>query len=357
LQGTLDVVYEDSGKGVPVWGHSLGDLTVGSAPGAQTRGALWVPLPRAGNRVRAVYLSIGVVTPRDLRVPLRWRLAVDSTSIAREFRPQLSIDTDHGVYHKAIYDIRPVMARKIMEKDDHRVLVIYDALHPIRIVDVFMFGVFENEDASYSVSYRSGAVALAPGEVYKADMSIGQSFGGARKAGVIIHSPNPDAVVEVVAGGSRPYIVEGSGSYYAEVQVPYKGSPVPFSVKYRLPPGAASPKIVIATEMVASEVKAPSPSPVLHVESAKRSGKIILVEGWVENRGDGPLEGSQLIAIALGVQLARKRLPRVEPGGRMQFRLRLDASRLPLEPKRVSIRLIWRQLGKTRLEMEEVELE
>jgi len=357
LQGSLDVVLEDAGKGVPVWGHSIGEILIGSAPGAQKKAAVWVSLPRAGNRVKRVYLSVGTLLPHDLRVPLRWKLSVDGTSVSREFRPQISVDTDSGVYHKAIYDIRPIMARKIMEKDDHKVFFIYDALHPIKVVDVFLFGVFENDRGSYSVAYRTGAVALEPGEVYKADMNIGQSFGGARKAGVIIHSYNPDALIEVVAGGSRPYMVEGQGSHYVEVGVPYKGSPVPFSVKYRLGPSSLGSKTVIATEMVASEVSAPRPRPVLRVEGARRSGSTIIVEGWVENQGDGELEGAQVIAIALGVQLARKRLPRVEPGKKLSFRLHLDTSRLPLEPRRVAVRLVWRELGKTRLEIEEVELE
>ena len=357
MNGSLEVVVEEAGRGVPVWGYALGEVRVGSAPGAQRRGAMWVPLPRAGEKVERLYLSIGLLLPPDRRVPLRWKLSVDNVSIAREFKPQFAVETDRGVYYKAVYDVKPVLARRIVEREDHKVLIIHDALHPITVMDVFLFGVYGSERASYSVAYRTGAVALQPGEVYKADMNVGYSFGGQRKAGLIIHSPGADAEFEVVAGGSRPGIATGQGSHYVEVVVPYKGSPVPFSVKYRETPYTFYPKTAIVTEMVAGEIQAPTPRPMLVVEKARREGRTIIVEGHVDNQGDGDLENAQIVAIALGVPLARRRVQTIPAGGRLDFRLRLDASRLPLEPRRVSVRLIWRLLGRTRLEVVDLDLE
>ncbi len=355
VSGVLDLVEESSGRGVPSWGYALGGPRVGSSPGAQRRGVVWLSLPRAGRSVESLLLSIGVFVEGRLRPPISWKLAVDGVSVSRELKPQFVVETDQGVYMKAIYDVKPILSRRVLSQEDHRVVVVRDAVHSIRVADVFMYARFANEKARYSVSYRTGAVALEPGEVYKVDANLGTHLGGERRAGVIVHSPYHDAVLELVAGGSRPEATVGQGSFFVEARVPYRGSPIPVSVKYRDPGYRFYPRVAVVSEAIVYEVVAPEPRPRLVVSGVERVDESrVRVRGYVENEGGEELVDAMIVAIAVGVRLARRRIRRVGPGERVEYDLLLDLSRLPIRPSRASVRLIWRSLGKTRLEAVEV---
>lgn len=356
VSGELDRVEEVSGQGIPAWGYALGGPKVGSGPGAVTRGAMWLNLPRAGTRVERLLLSIGIFTDREVRTPISWKLVVDGVSISREFRPHFVVETDDGYYMKAIYDVKPVLAGRVLRQESHKILVYRDAVHPIRVADALLYARFENEKARYAVSYYTGAVALEPGEYYKVDADIGRSFGGKRTAGVILHSPYHDSAFELIAGGSRPERAVGHGVHYIEVTVPYKGSPVPVSLRYVDPGFKFYPRIAVLTEVIATELLAPAPEPKLVIESVEASDTRVRVKGIVENVGDDVLDSTMLVVLALGARLARKTLPPVDPGKSIDFSLEFDISRLPIRPSRASIRLIWRRLGETRLVSEEVQI-
>lgn len=356
VTGSLEVVEEVQGRGVPAWGYALGGPKVGSGPGASSKGALWLNLPVAGQRVERLLLSIGVFTDRETRPPISWKLVVDGVSVSRELRPQFMVETDDGYYMKAIYDVKPVLAGRVVRQESHKILVFRDAVHPIRIADVLLYARFENEKARYSVSYYTGAVAMEPGDHYKVDANLGRGFGGKRTAGVLVHSPYHDSAFELVAGGSKPERAVGQGAHYIEASFSYTGSPVPVYLKYIDPGFKFYPRIAVLTEVIAAEILAPAPEPRLYIESVEAEGSKITVRGVVENVGDDVLDSTMLVVLALGARLARKTLPPVEPGGKAEFTLEFDVSRLPIRPSRASIRLIWRRLGETRLVSSEVEI-
>lgn len=354
VSGELDRVEESSGKGIPVWGYALGGPKVGSGPGASVKGALWVSLPRAGERVETLVLSVGVFVDFDVKPPLSWKLVVDGISVSREFRPQFVAETDSGVYLKAVYDVKPILAARVVRQESHKILIFRDAVHPIRVADVFLYSRFASEKASYSVSYWTGAVALEPGDLYKIDANVGRGFGGKRVAGVVVHAPYHDSQFEVIAGGSRVEKVTGQGVHYVEVGVPYRGSPVPVSVRYIDPGYRFFPRIGLISEVVVRELRAPAPEPKLVVDRVETVGDRVRVKGYVENVGDDTLESTMLVVLALGARLARRTLPPLKPGSRADFAVEFDVSRLPVKPSRASLRLIWRRLGETRLIAEDI---
>ncbi len=356
VSGGLDVVEEASGRGIPAWGYALGGPRVGSGVGASTRGQLWVSLPRAGSKIEYLLLSIGVFVDEEVRIPVSWKLVVDGVSISRELRPQFIVHTDMGVYMKVLYDVKPLLSRRVFERETHKVTVYRDAVRPIRIADVLLYARYSSEKGFYSVSYWTGAVALEPGEGYQVSANLGRSFEGIRKASVIIHSPYHDASFRVIAGGSHPEVAVGEGSHYVETIIPYKGSPVPVYVKYEDPGYKFYPKIGVISDVIVSELKAPVPRPLLKVERVYQEDSNIIVEGYVENRGEEVLEPSMLVVIALGVRLSKVNLQKIMPGERRRFRLKFKVDRLPIRPNKANVRLVWRRLGETRVISEDVSL-
>lgn len=352
----LDVVEEASGQGVPVWGYALGGPRVGSGPGASVRGTMWVSLPRATGRVERLLLSIGVFTDRETRAPVSWKLAVDGVSVSREFKPHFAVEVDEGYYMKAVYDVKPILAGRVAGRESHKLIVYRDSVHPITLADAFLYARYSSEKARYTVAYRTGAVALKPGDHYRVELGMGRDLGGRRSLGVIVHSPYHDSGFEVVAGGSKPGTAVGRGPHYIEVSVPYKGTPLPVAFKYLDPGFKFYPRTAVLTEVIASELAAPAPNPKLVVESVESRGGRVRVKGYVENGGDDVLDPAMLVVIALGARLERGSLPPVEPGGRAEFTVEFDVSRLPVKPSRATLRLVWRRLGETRHVGEEVEI-
>jgi len=349
LKGGLEPLEDGvAGRGVPVWGYSAPSVSLGTAPGSRRRAVSWITLPRAEGRVEAAYLSVGVLIERGERFPVSWKMSVDGVSISREFKPQFTVDTDYGVYGRAIYDVKPVLARRLAEREDHKIFMARDAYRPIRVVDVFFYARYQLEGASYEASYHTGAAALEPGESVSVYANLGRSIGGGRKAAVTVYSPSHQARLRVVAGGSQPVEVAGLGGYLAEVRVPYKGSPVPVSVVYETPREPFYPKTAIVSDVVVAEVLAPEPKPRVAVESVERSGSRLRIRLRIENEGEGQLSNALLVAIALGTQLARSRIERLEPGGAREVEVTVDTSRIPVSVRRVQLRLVWRHLGAPR---------
>ncbi len=356
MRGSIEPLEDGKrGTGVAVWGYSFpGEVSVGTSPGSRRRVTAWIGLPRAEGPVEAAYMSIGVLLDRDDRPPVSWKLSVDGVSIAREFKPQFCVEVDDGLYCKAVYDVRPLLSRRLAEREEHRVFIARDAYRPVRISDIFLYARYRVEGARYASSYHVGAVALEPGEALNVYVDIGRSFDGRRTAGVLIRSPNHMSLFRIVAGGSKPVEAGGRGGLFVEVSVPYKGSPVPVSVKYEEPETRFYPKTAVVSDIVVVETVAPEPRPRIIVERVSREGSRIVVEGRVVNEGDAALSSPMLVAVAVGVQAYRGRLSDVEPGGEAGFRVQVDVSRLPLEPRVVQLRLVWSSLGRRSVEVAEV---
>ena len=355
MEGALEPVEEAvRGKGVPVWGYSFPrGLRLGTAPDSRRRGHTWIILPRAESRVEAAYLSIGVVLGEGARLPLSWKLAVDGVNIAREFKPQFVVETDSGVYAKAVYDVRPVLASRLAEREEHRVFLARDAYHPIEVVDVFLFARYEGP-YEYSTSYLTGAVKLEPGEVYQVSARLPQVPEGSRSAGIMIHSPSHLAEFEIVIGGSRPFRAGGGDSTFLEVPFAYRGSPVPLSIRYVKPSVPFYPKHAIVADTIIVDLAAPAPRPRIVIESVAEEEGVVVVKGRVVNEGEGDMHDTLLEVSAMTVLVHRERLGTLEPGGERDFEVRVPVARLPVKPSRVQVRISWVHMARRETVAEDV---
>jgi len=301
LKGRIEPLEERvQGEGVPVWGYSFPDVSLGTAPGSRRRAVAWITLPRMPGSIEAAYLAVGVVAERGERFPVSWKLAVDGVNVAREFKPQLTVETDFGVYGRAIYDVKPLLSRRLAERDDHKIFLARDIYRPVRVVDVFLYARYRVDGARYASSYYTGAAGLEPGEMLNLYFDIGRSFEGRRTATVLLHLPSYQAKARIVAGGSEPLIVSGGNGQLASISIPYKGTPIPLSIVYERPTTIFYPKTMIVSDVIVSEILYPEPRPRLEVDEVKATGEIITVRGRIINEGEGDLLGALLVAIAVG---------------------------------------------------------
>ncbi|MCE4599543.1 MAG: hypothetical protein F7C81_05035 [Desulfurococcales archaeon] len=347
MSGTLVEIHRSEGVGFPSFDTQYAGISLGSGPGARKRGGMSLAIPRPEESACEVaLLSVGVRT-KAATVPFRWRLAVDGSTISREFKPQFRVEADESTYYRVVYDAKPLLYSKLVSTVDHRLQVLYDGFQPIVLSDASMLAVFKHEKSRYSVSYHTGAMTLTPGDVVKVDANIGNSFGGERIAIVSVYVPSPHAVIEVIAGGSEPLRVEGPGYRSIRVKVPYRGYMVPVAVRYRESDVRFYPKTAIITDVVVMEATYPVPRLKLVVDEVYVDDDKVSMKGYVENIGDDWVRRPLLVVLGMGVQLLRMEIDDIEPGGERVFTATVNVSRLPVKPSKLSTRIIWSMMGKT----------
>jgi hypothetical protein len=342
LQGELVEVLREAGNGYAFIEMRQANISLGTSPGARKYGHSSLRLPRPEDaRVKASYLSVGVTAGGDYAWRAPVRLKIDGSTVAREYKPQFSVEIDEGFYYKAVYDVTPLVSRKLLEKSDHKLGVFYEHLRPLRVSDACLLAVFEAQKASFSVSYHTGAVSMQPGEVFKVNARLPGSLEGARRAMVGLHVPSSRSSVKLVAGGSDPLVVTGPGFIVAEVRIPYRGPEIPVAILYEKPETSVYPKTVVVTDVAVIESVYPEPRPEIEIRGVRAAGGKMTIEGVVDNKGAESAKEVSVSIVSLGVKIAGADLGDLEPGASREFEISVDRVQAP----RLAVRIEWSHLG------------
>ncbi len=343
MEGRIEKVVEETGEGIVSAAFEHGGLVLGSSFNARRRGGIGVFLPRPeGSRCRRVLLSVGV-RASGVKPPFKWRFKVDGVSVSREFKPHFSVDVDDGVYYKEVYDLTPLLCGRVEEKPSHRAFFMYDGYQTIVIADIAMLAFFDGK-GRYSLSYHSGAVAMEPGDLAKVEGFV-DNVGGDRVARAGIHLPSPNSIGRIIAGGSNPMEARGPGYRVLEAQIPYRGRLV-VAALFHDATGPVYPKKAVLGDVLLLESRRPRPELGVEVTGVeKRDGKI-LVKGSVANRGSAPAK-PLVVVLSMGVRLASLELDHVEPGDSVDFEVLVDPSKMIVPGQRVTVRVVWDDMGRT----------
>ncbi|MCE4612947.1 MAG: hypothetical protein F7C07_03860 [Desulfurococcales archaeon] len=342
MQGELVEVIRDSGDGFAFAEMKQANISLGTVPGARKYGQASLRIPRPSNaRVKASYLSVGVMAGGDYAWGAPVRLKIDGSTVAREYKPQFSVEVDEGFYYKAIYDITPLVSKKLLEKSEHKLGAFYEHLRPLRLSDACLLAVYESGKGSYSISYHTGAVSLQPGEVLKVNMRLPKRLEGTRKALVGVYLPSSRSYIKVVAGGSDPLVMSGPGFATASIEVPYRGLEVPVAVIYEKPETSVYPKTVVVTDVIVVESIYPKPDPRVIIESKHLKGEEASIEGTIVNNGDETAQDLRVYVTSLGIKIAENSIGDLEPGKSSKFVLKFNKKQAP----HLAIRVEWTYLG------------
>ena len=342
MQGELIEVVRESGNGYAFVEMRQANINLGTVPGARKYGYSSLRLPRPSNaRVKASYLSVGVMAGGKYAWGAPVRLKIDGSTVAREYKPQFAVEVDEGFYYKAVYDVTPLVSRKLLEKSEHRLGAFYEQLRPLRLSDACLLAIFESDKGVYNISYHTGAVSLQPGEVFKVNALLPKRLEGARKALIGVHIPSSRSNVKLAAGGSDPVVVSGPGFVVASIEVPYKGSEVPVAVVYEKPETSVYPKTVVVTDVTVIESIYPKPDPRVTIENVRLEGEEANIEGTVTNEGDETAQDLKVLITSLGVKIAENNIGDLEPGKSGKFSLKFSRKQAP----RLAIRVEWTHLG------------
>ncbi len=357
VQGAFDTLIAEYGKGIPVIGRAVGREILGTSPGAKTKASLWISLPPASETVKHALVSIGLEAPQDLRPPFKIKIAMERTSITREFRPQFHVELDDTIYYKAVYDVKPLLAEKLAKWDLHKFVFLYDRLHPLFIRDISLIVVFEHEKSEYYLSVLTGAKSLEPGDTLVEYPKFNWSFGGERRYSLVIHSPYHSSQYEVVVAGSEPVSISGAGSHVVQGPFSYKGSLIPVSVKYLPSPYKFYPRTAVLTDIVLFEEKVLAPVLDIDVEEVKIDENEIRVKINLSNKGAEPVRKIVIAMIALGLQLSSRKINKLDPNSSLSLELKGRLSLLPAHPSKAYINITGISLGRRLQKSLELELE
>lgn len=320
--GVLAEISRLRGEGVVSYSFTPAQLTLGQAGGSK-KGSIKIALPRPeGAKTLAAYMSVGVVAPGTLRPPVRWRLAVDGSTISREMKPQVAAELDEGYYYKIIYDVRPLLGRKLAERRIHSFIVNYEGAQPITVSDVAIVALYSLQGGRASAYYYSGARVLEPGSVEKLYARLGPAAeGGIRRAASMALIPGAASRLKLAAGGSEASEAQGPGVRVLEVEVPFKGDEVPVALVYEDPGTPIYPSRLVVGDVVVYENSIEGVNVDVRVESVEVGEGSIKITGMVRNRGSRQLEALQVEALTSGLVLSQAKLGALPPGGEAGFTL------------------------------------
>ncbi|MCE4624801.1 MAG: hypothetical protein F7C35_02920 [Desulfurococcales archaeon] len=346
MEGALDKLIAEVGRGVTQVEMLVGREALGSWPGATSKLTLWAHLPPAEGKLVHAYMTLGLEAATTASLPLRVKVLLDGASVTREVKPQFTVELDETKYHKAAYDVRPILAKRLGKGWFHRLQFIYDLVQPVYFRDATFILLYEVEGARYAISALTGAKVLEPGEVSVEYPPFYNSFGGARTASLIIHSPYHESKFEVVVAGASSGAIQGLGSFPIRVPFTYRGNLIPVSIKYMKHEYPFYPKRAVITDIVLEEVKLPESRVDIEIVSTELVQDRVKVKVIVKNEGDVTLKRAIVSLVALGGQLAQKKLRALEAGSVAEVELMADISRLPAKPSSAVVTLIGYVLGK-----------
>ncbi|MDM7275228.1 MAG: hypothetical protein P3X22_003790 [Thermoprotei archaeon] len=337
----LSKLYEGAGEGIVVFSAVGVESLLGSGGDASKRVSFKVPVFKLREcRVEAGILSIGITTPNTVRPPFKWKLEMEGFTVSREFKPQLSVSLEDSTYHKALYDVKPlVSSSRYAGMGSYTLRALYDSAHPIFLREASLMIVYSKAGLKHSASYMSGLVVLEPGGEYTVKLSLPEDVGGDRIAYLTLMLPSPKSVLNISSGVDEAEIV-GPGFRLAEVKAP-RDQTVTIKVSYAQPQMKIYPRKALITGVLLVENALPTPRLEASVESVEELADKVKIKVSVANMGEEAAEEVQIILRHAGINVKEVKLGVIEPGETVQTLLEVDKPRLPSKPQKLSLRLKW----------------
>ncbi len=342
---SIGEVWSYRGEGVVSYSLTTPGVELGLGGGARRRVNVKMPLPKPeGSEASSGYLTVGVIAPASLRLPVRWRISLDNTGIARELRPQVSTEIDDGqVYHKIVFDVTPLARLKFSGRDVHQVSVSYDGLQPVLLNDIALVALFNFKEARTSATLFSGARSIDPGGKVIVYSRLGEYLGGVRRALATVYIPSPQSRLRFVAGGSPPQYATGPGTRVMDAEVPYKGYEVPVALVYEEPSTPIYPKTAVAGDVVVVENSIEGPLLEVRGISLERDEKgRVAASVVIANRGRDVCSTARLQVLAGEVVVASRDIGGIEAGSKGEYNIEFYA---PPGAESLAFRLSWKVKG------------
>lgn len=307
--GLLAEIGRFQGEGLSSISMTPANIVLGQVGGSK-KGGMRLELPKPdGGETEEAYMSVGVLTPSTLRPPVRWRLSLDGSTISRELKPQLTVELEDGYYHKVIYDVKPLLSRKLAERRIHSLVISYEGAHLITVVDVALIARFRVEAARTSAAFFSGARVLEPGEKEIVYARLGQApQGSVRRAYAMAFIPGTLSRLRLAAGGSIAVEAQGPGVRILDVDVPFKGSEVPVALVYPDPGTPIYPRRLVVSDVAVVDNSIEDYDVEVKIIEVEGDGGAVKVRGLIRNRTGIGIGSVQLEARKGDIVLAQSSL-------------------------------------------------
>jgi hypothetical protein len=346
LEGFLARVYEGRGSGIAAF-KALGVSSVLGSGGFASKSSYFkIPLAKPREcRVDVGILSVGVTAPPTVRVPFRWRLELEGLTISREAKPQFTVHLEDSLFHRIVFDVRPVLASKgeSVAVDSYTLKAVYDSAHPVVVRDISLFKVYSKPRLEHSATYMTGALILEPGDSYTLTLSPAEAVGGDRVLTLTLITPSPRVTLNVESGED---LVEVSGQGFKVVELqPQQPGDVRVTIDYPKPEISIYPRKAVVTNVALIENKAPIPPLNIYPEKVEMEGGKLRVKLSLANEGREVAEDVHVILRHSMINLKEARLGSLEPGELVDVTLEADASKLPAKTQRLLVLVTWSKDG------------
>ena len=353
VEGSLQLFGMESGSGEILYASNTYTAKLG---GLSYPKKAFIPLDLrvpANSRIRRAYLEIAAVVPSIQHT--KWRIWISGKPVTREFKPQVSVDSEEGYYTKSVYDVTPFLIN-MEEHSRHVVSVYYEGSQPIVVDHVGLLLLLDTTDSMHSYTYLSGALLLPPASEKSIPIElVSPPSNGDSTVRLIIKSPSKYAEARISLNGDEIARVTGVvGVEDLELRVPRLREKNVLTISHVQGGMSYFPKNLVVSTILCSTVF--SHKPLLEIRKIEHvvSGEEVEIRTLIANRGDAETEKTLLVVMEHGSPLGRVELEPVKPGETREASMKI---RVKKGYHVLTLRCIWSRRGKTEFVEEKIRIE
>ncbi len=292
------------------------------------------PIPRRD--LRAAYLEVAAVVG-DPRLA-RWKLWLDGFALTREFKPQVTVELDEGVFAKLMFDVTPVYRS---EEGKHHVTITCSGTEPLSVKHIGLALLRHAEEAEQSYAYLSGAYALAPGEELELPVEL-EELEGRGWIHVVGVAPSKQASIRIMVNGSQRVMGGVAGADEIVARDVELGARNVLRVVHEKPSTPYYPRhFVLSTVMMGVEKLL---EPRIIVEEAVLEDDAVHVR--LSNQGASAPDSLLVVVLNAGVPVARSIVEPLSPGRKAEVTIPLRNNR-GMSTGTLRVRAVYRKLSRT----------
>ncbi len=305
------------------------------------------------SKIRKAYLEIAAVVPSIQHT--KWRVWISGKPVTREFKPQISVDSEEGYYTKSIYDVTPFLI-SMEQHSRHVVSVYYEGSQPIIVDHVGLLLLLDTVDSMHSYTYLSGALLLPPASEKSIQIElVDPPSSGDSIVRLILKSPSKYAEARISLNGSEIARVTGVvGVEDLELRVPKLLEKNTLTISHVQSGMSYFPKNLVVSTILCSTIF--SHKPFLEIKKIEHtvSGEEVEIKTLITNRGDAETEKTLLVVMEHGSPLGRVELEPIKPGETREETIKIKIKK---GYHVLTLRCIWSRRGKTEFVEEKIKIE
>ncbi len=348
VKGNITDFGSSSGNGIVRHTDAYNKVVLGSGYNASKRTsvALATGLVSSEVSIERAYLDVGFLVPEDAVLPLRLVISIDGVTITREFKPQVVVEVEEGIYGKAVYEIEGLLGSRLAEKNVHLMNIVYTAAKPVIFEDAGLTVIYKGIERSWhSMRLLTGAMVVEPGDFLGINVSLPESKSEIKNFNMRLQVPSRFASIKIEAANLQADLTGNIGNVQVESPLKFRGERLRVYVNYKKSERRFYPKQALISSILLYESSMPEASLNAYVENIEEENDYYKIRCIIKNIGTLEPTDAMVSIYALGIKLGDIKINPPAPSEEREVLLKVRRPKVSVPLNRLMLRVTWNNYG------------